>query len=211
MPATRNVSPLPGITVSPPSKSKENVAKILLGAMAQEVSIKTKKEPFPCDEIVSTPIGKKSTRKIAVVTPSKLSLDSPVSKSKKEIKEQEKSITTPLISSARNLSSSFSSKTFNKSTLAVDPRVEIIYKVIHKATGSLGGNGTTGAIYGEITLRSMQRVVNILINKCGMDHSSRFIDVGAGLGKPNFHVAQDPAVRLSIGVELEDIRWQVNF
>jgi hypothetical protein len=28
-------------------------------------------------------------------------------------------------------------------------------------------------------------------------------------GKPNFHAAQDPRVRLSIGVELEEIRWQV--
>ena len=37
----------------------------------------------------------------------------------------------------------------------------------------------------------------------------RFIDIGAGLGKPNFHVAQDPCCRLSLGVELEDIRWQV--
>jgi hypothetical protein len=38
---------------------------------------------------------------------------------------------------------------------------------------------------------------------------NRFIDIGAGLGKPNFHVAQDVACRLSLGVELETIRWQV--
>lgn len=31
-----------------------------------------------------------------------------------------------------------------------------------------------------------------------------------GLGKPNFHAAQDPQVRLSIGIELEDIRFQLS-
>lgn len=38
----------------------------------------------------------------------------------------------------------------------------------------------------------------------------RFIDIGAGLGKPNLHVAQDPCCRLSLGIELETIRWQVH-
>lgn len=66
-----------------------------------------------------------------------------------------------------------------------------------------------GAIYGELTMVSMQKIVNVLKSKCDMNSDSRFIDVGAGLGKPNFHVAQDPAVRISIGVELEKIRWQV--
>jgi hypothetical protein len=42
-----------------------------------------------------------------------------------------------------------------------------------------------------------------------MTNQSRFIDVGSGLGKPNFHAVQDPGVRVSLGIELEDIRWQV--
>jgi hypothetical protein len=42
-----------------------------------------------------------------------------------------------------------------------------------------------------------------------MNAQSRFIDVGSGLGKPNFHVAQSPGVRLSVGIELEHIRWQL--
>lgn len=94
-------------------------------------------------------------------------------------------------------------------TFEVEPRVDKIYKMIHKATGTLGGNGYCGAIYGELTMGSMQKVVNILVGKCEMNSQSRFIDVGSGLGKPNLHVAQDPAVRLSIGVELETIRWQL--
>lgn len=96
-----------------------------------------------------------------------------------------------------------------KSKVVVEDRVAHAYKIIQKRTGSLGGNGYNGAIYGEITMISMQRIVDILIKHCGLSDASRFIDVGAGLGKPNFHVAQYPAVRLSIGVELEEIRWQV--
>jgi hypothetical protein len=95
------------------------------------------------------------------------------------------------------------------SSLVIDPKVDKIYKLIRKSTGTLGGNGSTGAIYGELTMHSMQKCINILVEKCEMNHTSRFIDVGSGLGKPNFHAAQDPACRLSLGVELESIRWQL--
>jgi len=93
--------------------------------------------------------------------------------------------------------------------LEITPRVEQVYKLIHQATGALGGNGYDGAIYGELTKASMQKVINIMITKCEMNNQSRFIDVGSGLGKPNFHAAQDPAVRLSVGIELEHLRWQL--
>jgi hypothetical protein len=98
-----------------------------------------------------------------------------------------------------------------ESKTVVQPNVKKVYKLIHHRTGSIGGNGTTGAIYGELTIGSMQKVIDILVEKCELTHSSRFIDVGAGLGKPNLHAAQDPAVRVSIGVELETIRWQVGY
>lgn len=48
-----------------------------------------------------------------------------------------------------------------------------------------------------------------MVDKCEMGEDSMFIDVGSGLGKPNFHACQDPGVRVSIGIELEEIRWQV--
>jgi len=44
----------------------------------------------------------------------------------------------------------------------------------------------------------------------GLDSSSKFIDVGAGLGKPNFHVAADPGVKLSYGIECEEVRWRLS-
>ena len=43
-----------------------------------------------------------------------------------------------------------------------------------------------------------------------LDTSSIFIDVGAGLGKPNLHVAINPAVRYSVGVEMEHVRWHLS-
>lgn len=48
-----------------------------------------------------------------------------------------------------------------------------------------------------------------MVENCEMDSDSLFIDVGSGLGKPNFHAAQDPGVRVSLGIELEEIRWQL--
>ena len=94
--------------------------------------------------------------------------------------------------------------------IAIPPAVTAAYKCISQATGSLGGNGSTGAIYGEITVGSMQHIMNYLKDKCDLTEGSRFIDVGSGLGKPNFHAAEDPAVRLSIGAELERIRHEVS-
>lgn len=91
----------------------------------------------------------------------------------------------------------------------ISAEVDYVYKVINKKTGALGGNGYTGAIYGELTIGSMEKVAQLLVDQCEMGVNSRFIDVGSGLGKPNFHVLHSPGVRLSIGVELEQIRWQV--
>lgn len=91
----------------------------------------------------------------------------------------------------------------------INPAVRKAYKLVQKATGALGGNGTTGAIYGELTMHSMQKVINYMIENCELTSSSRFIDVGSGLGKPNVHAAQDPCCRISIGIELEEIRWQL--
>ena len=41
----------------------------------------------------------------------------------------------------------------------------------------------------------------------GLDSSSFFLDVGSGIGKPNFHVAIDPGVQVSFGLEIDDDRW----
>lgn len=87
------------------------------------------------------------------------------------------------------------------------PNVKHVYKIVKKLTGSIGGNGSFGAIYGELTVGSMQKMIDLMKEHTGLDKSSRFIDVGSGLGKPNLHVAQDPGVAFSYGIEMEHSRW----
>ena len=87
--------------------------------------------------------------------------------------------------------------------------VQDIYKMISKRTGSVGGNGSFGAIYGELTLGSMQKMVDLMKIHANFSSSSRFIDVGSGLGKPSLHVCQDPGVEFSYGIEMERSRWML--
>jgi hypothetical protein len=87
--------------------------------------------------------------------------------------------------------------------------VEEVYKTVNKLSGSLGGNASGGAIYGELNKGSMQRMVNLMKEHTGFCRESRFIDVGSGLGKPNLHCAQDPAVEFSYGIEMVRSRWML--
>jgi len=86
-------------------------------------------------------------------------------------------------------------------------QLKTMYSIIRKKTGTLGGGGAGGAIYGEVTQESFQRVVDCLVQKCDFTPESVFLDIGAGLGKPNFHVAINPGVKSSYGVELIGGRW----
>ena len=98
---------------------------------------------------------------------------------------------------------------FGRSTceIMVKDSVKKVYGIIRKLTGSIGGNASHGPIYGELTMGSMQKMVELMKQHTGFDHSSRFIDVGSGIGKPNFHVANDPGVDLSYGLEVDADRW----
>jgi hypothetical protein len=44
---------------------------------------------------------------------------------------------------------------------SITPAVRKVYHIIQKSTGALGGNGYAGAIYGELTMNSMQKVRRI--------------------------------------------------
>jgi hypothetical protein len=55
----------------------------------------------------------------------------------------------------------------------------------------------------------MQKMVELMKVHTNLGPDSRFIDVGSGLGKPNLHVAQDPAVKFSYGIEMEHVRWML--
>jgi len=91
--------------------------------------------------------------------------------------------------------------------IIVKDNVKQVYGIVRQLTGSLGGNGSHGPIYGELTMGSMQKMVNLMKEHTEFDSSSRFIDVGSGIGKPNLHVAQDPGVEFSYGIECEYDRW----
>lgn len=64
------------------------------------------------------------------------------------------------------------------STVKVSPRVDFVYSKIRECTGALGGNGSTDAIYGEITMGSMQKIINYMVEHCEFDNQSRFLDIG---------------------------------
>jgi hypothetical protein len=93
--------------------------------------------------------------------------------------------------------------------IKIPPIVQRVYNIVQRHTGSIGGNGHGGAIYGELTVGSMQKMTNLMMEHTGLSKASRFIDVGCGLGKPNLHVAQYPGVEFSYGIEMEHVRWML--
>ena len=99
---------------------------------------------------------------------------------------------------------------FRKARVSLQPNVKKVYSIVSNKTGSIGGNGHGGAIYGETTSTSLQKIIELMKIHTGFNQSSRFIDVGSGLGKPNLHVAQDPGVSFSYGVEMERVRWMLS-
>jgi len=94
--------------------------------------------------------------------------------------------------------------------VCLQPNVKKVYSIVSNKTGSIGGNGHGGAIYGETTSASLQKIIGLMKTHTGFNQSSRFIDVGSGLGKPNLHVAQDPGVTFSYGIEMEKVRWMLS-
>jgi cyclopropane fatty-acyl-phospholipid synthase-like methyltransferase len=67
-----------------------------------------------------------------------------------------------------------------------------------------------GPMYGEITQHSMHKILEYLATHCHLGSDSMFLDVGSGVGKPSIHAAQYPGVRLSFGIETQQLRWQVS-
>ena len=62
-----------------------------------------------------------------------------------------------------------------------------------------------GAIYGEMTAFSLQKIIDLMKAHTNFTAASRFIDIGSRLGKPNIHVAQDPGVQqFSFSIEIKN-------
>lgn len=58
-----------------------------------------------------------------------------------------------------------------------------VYRIIHRTTGSLGGNGHGGPIYGELIMSAMQKIIDMLVEFAGLGIESLFLDSGCGLGR----------------------------
>lgn len=87
--------------------------------------------------------------------------------------------------------------------------VQEVYSIVHRATGEVGGNGSGGPCYGELTVGMMQKVANELVKWTGLTKDSMVVDIGCGAGKPNLHLAQDPGVKFSFGIEIEALRTNI--
>ena len=173
----RDISPVSRFTLNDDNKGEEEV---------QQTSSSAKENKTVDDNVearVVTPVKKGKVVKKK-------------SKAKKTNVEQQEDVAAadiPVIEETEVAAVSSASVTHSMiSKIVIDPRVSKIYKIIRKCTGTLGGNGYGGAIYGEVTMHSMQKVLNLLVDKCELTHRSRFIDIGAGLGKSlfiNHHVS----------------------
>ena len=95
-----------------------------------------------------------------------------------------------------------------KAPNAVPADIQSLYNKVGKTTDEIGGNSYGGPIYGEITQGSMQKLIQLMIDHTSLSQESQhFIDIGCGLGKPSFHVAQQVGVEFSFGIEVEPVHF----
>ena len=67
-----------------------------------------------------------------------------------------------------------------------------------------------GPIYGELTYGSMTKIIRVLVEDCDFNSRSKIADIGSGLGKPIFHIANVCQPMLAVGVEVEELRWKLS-
>ncbi len=146
------------------------------------------------------PKGKRSTQNEVTPETATPQLDSPSAEGETKGSFRPVTKTRKRLNFGHGVATASSDSTVQKNTRQV-------YAVVNKMTGSIGGNGHGGAIYGELTVGSMQKMIDLMKVHTNFGPESRFIDVGSGLGKPNLHVAQDPGVEFSYGIEMEKVRW----
>jgi len=49
-----------------------------------------------------------------------------------------------------------------KDSAVVLPNTKKVYSIVNTFTGAIGGNGSGGPIYGELTIKSMQKMVQMM-------------------------------------------------
>lgn len=61
-------------------------------------------------------------------------------------------------------------------------------------------------LYGSINGSHMQRMLDIMKERCGLNENSHLIDIGAGLGRPLVHALLTEGIREASGYELDEIK-----
>jgi 16S rRNA G527 N7-methylase RsmG len=79
--------------------------------------------------------------------------------------------------------------------------LKLVYGILNRCA-NVGAVG--GAIFGEITQQKFQEIINYMKEHCEFNDESLFLDVGSGMGKPNFHAAIDPGCKVIIIVVMKN-------
>ncbi|KAL0021733.1 hypothetical protein WJX79_010366 [Trebouxia sp. C0005] len=87
-----------------------------------------------------------------------------------------------------------------------EARVKALYYIMQSAENKLGGGEGIEGLYGSLTRTGMQKVLHSLAKSCGLDQTSRLVDVGAGLGRPLMHALISPGVASGFGIEIDQIK-----
>ena len=85
-------------------------------------------------------------------------------------------------------------------------KVHLVYSICNRNNGNLGGGGYGSSIGGELSKQSMQKTVDVMVKYQELNEKSVVINLGSGMGMPNFHFAQC-GVALSVGIEIESPRY----
>jgi len=88
--------------------------------------------------------------------------------------------------------------------------VRRVYSAINRkktgAESAFAGTKLT-PMAGELTMKSMERIISIMRLWMGFNSFSRVLDIGSGQGKPNCHFAATVNPELNVGIEIVPLRW----
>ena len=97
----------------------------------------------------------------------------------------------------------------SNTSINLSNNVKKLYTLLNK-TDKLASTGNGGAMMGELTSKSFQKILNYLKLSGNLNHNSCFIDIGSGFGKPNLHCMIDTNVKYSIGIELCEYPYKMS-
>ncbi|KAI7841649.1 hypothetical protein COHA_004669 [Chlorella ohadii] len=87
-----------------------------------------------------------------------------------------------------------------------DARLRALYSVMQSIENKLGGGEGVEGLYGSIKRSGMDKVLECMRARCGLDGTSVMVDVGAGLGRPLMHALLEPGIAGARGIEIDRIK-----